>query len=79
MFHLVSKREGGGGGGAAGYNIIIKEGSPECLHNTIEAKFMHMAIMCYPHKRTWILKYVNSTRHREHLETMKEMHIISAL
>jgi hypothetical protein len=48
MFHLISKREGGGGGGggAAGYNIIIKEGSPESLHNTIEAKFMHMAIMC---------------------------------
>jgi hypothetical protein len=42
------KAEGGGGPGAAGYNIIIKEASPECLHNTIEAKFMHMAIMCYP-------------------------------
>jgi len=52
MFHLIIKRGrrrlGVWGGGAARYNIIIKEGSPECLHNTIEAKFMHMAIMCYP-------------------------------
>jgi hypothetical protein len=46
---FISFPKGGGGvGGAAGYNIIIKERSPECLHNTTEAKFMHMAILCYP-------------------------------
>jgi hypothetical protein len=81
MFHLIIKRRRRKGGErAAGYNIIIKEGFPECLHNTIETKFMHMAIMCYPTRGLGSLNMsILQDIEREHLETMKEMHIISAL